>query len=928
MVGATVYISDTKHATVNEKGIFSIADVPRDTVEVQFVFMGYETLTRTVILNQNTVEMGNVYLKEASKLMDAVLVEAEATAVVMRGDTIQWNSAAYKTNPDADASDLAEKMGFEIDGSTVKVHGDTIKRAYVDGDLFMGEEAMKVLTALPADLVDAMQVFDELPDEDRFSGFNSGQTQRALNVVTKARGKINKTVDITAPVAYGFDTQKLPDGSYQDLYNVSPNLLLMSRKINLRASTNLNNVGASFGGGSGRRGAMSGGRGGSGGSDGGLSTIYGGDLGIGRTWDRDNRISLNYSFNRTETENETKTLREYDPTELFQTRNTLDTTASNNMSQSHNINLNGTYTRGSHQLNLVSRLSFGNGDNDSYSFNQDIRDGELRSITENKTLGTSNSYQINNQLDWVLKIGEKAGRTLNVSANMNLRKNSSDSNQDRNVYTHIDGVETDTYTPLHSTNDSPSQTYTGGISYNEPITERLRLNVNYSLSYTTNDRENIKINTLTGEMDSTSQINYSDQFIQSGRLGISYTNPGIYSMSLGLSYRGVDHDMEYVFPTAKKENQKYNSFVPTFAFNYTISRQKSLRFNYRAQERVPSLSQLSNIIEEGSNPLILSSGNPNLDRQYTHSFEARYNTTNIEKNTNFNANVRASIIQNSILSKTVYIERDSVLTDYNDFSAQAGSELRIPINENGNFNVNADAEYGFTLFKQRIRLTASYGYQETPSYVQDQLYKTTRNNGNFGLSINSNIENIDFRLSSNTGYSVNESTAGTKRETFTQNVSGNVNLLFLERRLVLNTNYSLRYQKNTGTSVGTTTTTNTWSAYLGYRFLKRRTAEVRVEVNDILNQTPNYNYSVSTEYAQERWNIVRGRYIMFRFQYRFRSLDNMANRFSRGEGDGGEERFRMERNRGEGMPGGGRRGEGGFGGGNMGGGGFSGGMGF
>jgi hypothetical protein len=71
---------------------------------------------------------------------------------------------------------------------------------------------------------------------------------------------------------------------------------------------------------------------------------------------------------------------------------------------------------------------------------------------------------------------------------------------------------------------------------------------------------------------------------------------------------------------------------------YDIERGKSLRFSYRTSTSPPSVNQLQEVVDN-SNPMLLSSGNPDLDHSYSHFFMSRYNATNTEKSTNFIAAV-------------------------------------------------------------------------------------------------------------------------------------------------------------------------------------------------------------------------------------------------------------------------------------------------
>ena len=56
----------------------------------------------------------------------------------------------------------------------------------VDGKEFFGDDASATLRNLPADMVDRVQVYDRGSDQSMYSGFDDGNTQKTINLVTKS----------------------------------------------------------------------------------------------------------------------------------------------------------------------------------------------------------------------------------------------------------------------------------------------------------------------------------------------------------------------------------------------------------------------------------------------------------------------------------------------------------------------------------------------------------------------------------------------------------------------------------------------------------------------------------------------------------------------------------------------------------------------
>src|SRR5690606_21425095 len=107
------------------------------------------------------------------------------------------------------------------------------------------------------------------------------------------------------------------------------------------------------------------------------------------------------------------------------------------------------------------------------------------------------------------------------------------------------------------------------------------------------------------------------------------------NLQFGLSYQNSILLNNQNFPTNKNVDLMFHNILPNVRFRYQFTKSKSLTLNYRASTRNPSVNQLQNVVNN-SNPLSLSSGNPDLKQQFNHRLIARFNLTNMEKASNFN----------------------------------------------------------------------------------------------------------------------------------------------------------------------------------------------------------------------------------------------------------------------------------------------------
>src|SRR5204863_8119425 len=103
------------------------------------------------------------------------------------GDTTQYNAKAFKTNPDANAEDLINKMpGITSQGGQVQAQGENVQQVLVDGKPLFGNDPNAALKNLPAEVIDKIQVFDKKSDQSQFTGFDDGNSQKTLNIITKS----------------------------------------------------------------------------------------------------------------------------------------------------------------------------------------------------------------------------------------------------------------------------------------------------------------------------------------------------------------------------------------------------------------------------------------------------------------------------------------------------------------------------------------------------------------------------------------------------------------------------------------------------------------------------------------------------------------------------------------------------------------------
>ena len=147
--------------------------------------------------------------------MDQVVVEGVQERVTQQGDTTVFTMRdAFKVNPEANAEDLIAKMpGIVVDDGSVQAQGENVQRVLVDGREFFGNDPRTALQTLPAEIIEKIEVFDRLSDQAQFTGFDDGNSEKTINIVTRPgmnNGQFGKLYG-----GYGSDTRYNYRGEYQ-----------------------------------------------------------------------------------------------------------------------------------------------------------------------------------------------------------------------------------------------------------------------------------------------------------------------------------------------------------------------------------------------------------------------------------------------------------------------------------------------------------------------------------------------------------------------------------------------------------------------------------------------------------------------------------------------------------------------------------------
>ncbi len=783
-----------------------------------------------------------------------VTIKQKMPAVVLKGDTTEYNASSYKVNPDADAADLVRKMpSIIINGNKVSAAGETVLKVVVDGRSFFGDDAYATLKNLPADIIAKVQVYNEKSDQEQFTGFSEGNTSKTINIVTKP----DKHDGIFGKVYGGLGTGDGSKTRYATGFDL--NSFKGKQRITLTAQTNNTNIN-NFTDPNGSPGVASEG----------TSDIQTTGINYSNKWGEKADFSGSYFLNNTN--------RGYD-----RSLNKTYLLAQDSGQVYHETGYN-TAQNSNHRANLRINYIFDTLNSILLTPNISIQKNNSHSIKKgnttagqadvNKTDNTTGSRQAGINFSGNLLYRHKflkKRRTLSVNLS------GSDNNNDNtsgiiaeNIY-YASPLLSDTVNQ-RTYGKQDNWSIIGNITYTEPAGKNGLLKVDGSLTMqpSVSDKKAYNYAEAPGNYtspDSSLSSSFSSKNV-SGKIGSSYLlTLKKYEFSVGLNYQYNYLLSDNRLPITFYLRQHFENILPVAMLRYRPSKTSSLLLNYTTNTRTPSASQLQNVVNN-TDPLHLSTGNPALVQPYSHNINVNYNTINKISSSSFNATLAANYTLHNVTNSVIIARQDTVLQG--QIVLPKGSQLTMPLNTSASSNFNGNVYYGAPLdfMKCRLSVGVNASLSTTPALINgatnNQLSKDA--GGNITLSSNIN-EKIDFSISFNSSITSNNNSLNPEANTtyYNQGGSGVLNLL-LPKHLVYNTSFN--YQGNAGLSAGYNQSYVTWNMSFGKKIFKKQQGDIRIAAIDLLNKNNNVQRSVTETYIQDTRSSILKRYFLFTFNYK------------------------------------------------------------
>ena len=918
------------------KGAVSIPSLAYGEYKLTVSFIGYNNLDTTFRVSAPKLNLGVLKLKPGVQI-ETVVKEAKALRTSQKGDTVSYNAGAFKVVADADVEGLLKKMpGITVTDGTVEAQGETVKKVFVDGKEFFGEDVTTAIKSLPAEAVDRVEVYNKLSDAAEFSGMDDGEGYKALNIVTRPgmrQGQFGKLY-----AGFGYDADTKTEDKFKYIAGGNANVFSGDSRISfIGLFNNVNQQNFSFedilgvsGSGGGRRGGV--------GQymmrpQSGVATVNAIGVNYSDSWGKRDQVTFqgSYFFNNTNTENRSTVEKWYEAPmrpDTLMTNGYSDTRGYN-----HRFNARLEWKISENQ-NLMVRPRFSYQSNDPVSttlgwqYGAPADGGSGYSRTDNFSDALRHGYNVGTSAVYRAKLG-KTGRTITLDGSFSYSDNTNNSNSWSNILgaqpnrPAID-PETGMWDPAdylqlrYLRNEAPSSSYSlrGSFTYTEPVAKYAQVSLQYRVSYNSQERDKKSYETpdatFTGGMLNTTLSNS----YESGYLAQS-VGPGFRfskernTFVANVYYQRSALDGQIVRSDAEKIKHAYNNVTYFMMGQLNINRENSLRLFVSSYTDSPSITDLQSVYDV-SDAQNITHGNPNLKPTYAHRVNFHYTNSNVEKGRTFMWMFSMNTTQDFTASHLVQNPGELSI----DGETYKPNYYSTTTNLNGYWQLRTHLSYGLPIgfLKSNFNVMAGVVYTKTPSMLGGTVdaatgmisggeRNDTKNMGyDFRAVLGSNIsENVDFTLSWNGTYNEATNSLNTdksKNRYFNHTAQGNLKVIF---PLGFTFTASAAYSQYIGFTNDYSEDYLLCNAWLGKKVFRNKRGEVMVGVNDLLNQNRAFSRSTGSGYTQNSTNSVIGRYYMVQFTY---NLRRFGKKGSRNLKDYGVEQSGSSRRMGPGGPGG------------------------
>lgn len=864
-------------ARSNKDGKFLIANLPIGDYIFMASYPKYTDFVESFSVDSvsTSFDIGKVNMLLISRLLQDVVITAK-NAIVIKGDTIEYDASKYTIQPNSKVEDLLVQLpGIQVDrDGKITAHGQAVNKVLVDGEEFFGDDPTLVTKNIRGDMVDKVQLYDKKSDQATFTGIDDGEKTKTINIQLKEGSKNGMFGKVDAGIA----TDELYQGqvlfntfkglqkfsAYGTIGNTGKTGLNWQESEKYASSDNVQITGDGItisGGSSDELDSFSGRYNGQG-----IPLVHSGGLHYDAKWNnKKESINANYKVGALEVDGVMNTITLNNlPTGVIESNSNQDF---NNyifrqkLDTRYEIAFDSTSTL---RVSVEGTMKNSRSTNDYQSYSNN--NNQLLNTSARQTHNTGDDKNFRANALWNRKLRKK-GRTISINIDQRVDNQDKEGflNSQNEYYGNQGQLDSTQIIDQRKANVINSSFFGSNIAYTEPLSASLTLAFNYRFNYNNGKSNRLSYNrSANGEYNSLDSL-YSNNFDLdqvSNQIGTTFNyNKVKNTLSLGFAAANVNFKQIDRFHN-ETIKRSFINLNPNARWTYKFSAQKSFNINYYGNTNQPTLNQVQPV-RENQDPLNIVVGNPDLDPSFRHSINAGYSSYKVLTGRFLSVYLNSSLTSNAIVSNVTTDAVGKSVYKYENISNHRplsystymyyGSKIKaLDLNIGGNVNYNSNSYFNMT---------------------NNELNKTQSDAVSFHLRVSKNVQKkYSFNLGFGPNYS--SSTASLQKELSNKGwgYSGNGSArVFLPAKFELYSDASYNYTQ------ATQAFDDDYSRFLldlGLRkkFLKTDELILSVFMNDILKQNIGFNRSsFNNTNTETRYNTIT-RYLMFSLTWDFNKM--------------------------------------------------------
>lgn len=881
MNGATVMLLTPKDSALvnfsraNDKGVFEFRNVKNGTYILKVSYVGFIPFQQILAPSTTEIEdLGALKIKPISKELLEVVVRMARAPLTIKGDTIEYDARSFKVPPGSSVEDLLRRLpGMEIDAQgNIKAQGKDIKKVLVDGKTFFGDDPKAATKNLGAETISKVQVFNDKSEQSKLTGIDDGKKEKAINLELKEEYKKGSFGKITGAV--GTDSRMAARGNYNRFNKTSQfSILGYGNNIN-ETGVNWSDYGEFKGNNS-----FNNNDNGDFGFGGGGRYFYSNSDGItnnfdGRGFTNNGGGGVNYNFDNKKTKVSTSYF--YNQTRLFldQFQNkktflqnssfvTTDTSRQNNFRGNHSIGTRFEQMVDSNNT-VIAKLNMrmGRNENANALLQRNLtEENVLRTASNINNSSNLNSFNLTSNIIYRHKF-KKKGRTFALSSGYNVT-NSDGTENLNSINRFLNATNANEQIKALgqlNNNNNQENLFKASALYLEPLSKKMYWESFYNFSTDNRSIERVSLNKLLENRRLDSLSVYFKNSVTYNRVGTSmrYSHSGV-NVSVGLA--SVNYNLKgQQFPgkdgaLLSSIDKNYSEITPNVDASVELKNNAYFNLGYSLDINAPQIADLQPVINN-NNPFFISTGNPDLSPEKSHSFNASF--YKFDPATFTNINVWSSY--NYFLSKVVYNQ----IVDPTTFITKTRPE-----NLSGGTEFSTGIYMGFPIVKTKltVNVNSNINISTSPTFINGILNTNDNQayNVNVGFTLTPNdklIVDASGRLGiTNIKYSLSES----QNQNIKNNgVNASIKWNFI-KKTYLETNLNYRNYRND--RFGFNQDIPIFNASVRRLFMKENKVEVRLAAFDIFNKNQSIIQQGTQNSITNQTSLTLARYFMLSITY-------------------------------------------------------------